>query len=50
MFRLAGYIATASAGTAVLAVLSAGLVSAIAIVCAAAPVSWRLAKRLLQGR
>ena len=60
MIRLAAMlyslIATAVAGTAVIAVLSAGLVSAAAIVAAAgvgavlaAPVSWLIAKRLYQG-
>ncbi len=60
MFRLAAMlytlIASALAGSAVIAVLSAGLVSVNAIVAAAAagavvaaPVSWLVAKRLYQG-
>ncbi|WP_424831089.1 hypothetical protein [Ruegeria sp.] len=60
MIRLAAMlyslIATAVAGTAVIAVLSAGMVSAAAIVVAAgvgavmaAPVAWLVAKRLYQG-
>ncbi|MDA7965656.1 hypothetical protein [Ruegeria sp.] len=57
MLRLASIlyslIATAMAGTAVIAVLSAGMVSAMAILAAAgagavvaAPVSWLVARRL----
>lgn len=57
MIRLAAIlysmIATALAGAAVIGVLSAGMVSATAIVCAAAagaflaaPVSWLVARRL----
>lgn len=60
MLRLAtilySLIATALAGTAVIAVLSAGLVSATHIVVAAAagavaavPAAWVLAKRLYQS-
>ncbi|NVO57189.1 hypothetical protein HW561_15450 [Rhodobacteraceae bacterium B1Z28] len=60
MFRLAAMlyslIATALAGSAVVAVLAAGLVSVSAIVSAAAagavigvPASWLVAKRLYQG-
>ncbi|MCG7518880.1 hypothetical protein [Ruegeria sp. Ofav3-42] len=60
MLRLAGIlyslIATAMAGSAVIAVLSAGLVSTVAIVSAAAagcvaalPASWLVAKRLYQN-
>ncbi|WP_037310465.1 hypothetical protein [Ruegeria halocynthiae] len=60
MFRLASIlyslIATALAGTAVIAVLTAGMVSAPAIVAAAgagaviaAPVSWLVARKLYQG-
>lgn len=60
MLRLASVlyslIATALAGTAVIAVLTAGFVSALAIFSAAAtgavvaaPVSWVVAKKLYQG-
>ncbi|WP_209016281.1 hypothetical protein [Roseibium sp. RKSG952] len=60
MIRLAAIlyslISTALAGSAVIAVLSAGLVSTMAIVSAAAvgfvvaaPVSWLVARRLYQG-
>ncbi|WP_209508001.1 MULTISPECIES: hypothetical protein [unclassified Ruegeria] len=60
MFRLAAMlyslIATAISGSAVIAVLSAGLVSVSAIVGAAvagamiaAPVSWMVAQRLYRG-
>lgn len=60
MIRLAAMlyslIATALAGTAVIAVLAAGMVSAMAIIYAAvagaivaAPASWLVAKRLYQG-
>lgn len=60
MIRLAAMlyslIATAIAGSAVIAVLAAGLVSAMAIVYAAvagaaiaAPVSWLVARRLYTG-
>ncbi len=60
MLRLAAMlyslIATAIAGSAVIAVLSAGLVSVSAILWAAgvggaiaAPVSWLVARRLYQG-
>lgn len=60
MLRLASIlyslIATAMAGTAVIAVLSAGMVSATAILAAAgagavvaAPVSWLVARRLYQS-
>ncbi|WP_170560919.1 hypothetical protein [Ruegeria atlantica] len=60
MIRLASIlytlIATALAGSAVVAVLSAGLMSTVAIVSAAAagsvaaiPVSWLIAKRLYQN-
>lgn len=59
MMRLAALlyslIATALAGTAVIAVLTAGMVSTLAIVGAAAvgavaalPASWQVAKRLYQ--
>lgn len=61
MMRLAALlyslIATALAGTAVIAVLTAGMVSTLAIVGAAAvgavaalPASWLVAKRLYQQR
>ncbi|NOC46372.1 MULTISPECIES: hypothetical protein [Ruegeria] len=60
MFRLAAMlyslIATALSGSAVIAVLSAGMVSVSAIVGAAAagaviaaPASWMVARRLYQG-
>ncbi len=60
MIRLAAMlyslIATAIAGSAVIAVLVAGMVTWIAILTAAAagavvaaPVSWQVAKRLYQG-
>ncbi|NOD36010.1 MULTISPECIES: hypothetical protein [unclassified Ruegeria] len=59
MFRLAAMlyslIATALSGSAVIAVLTAGMVSVSAIVGAAAgaviaaPASWMVAKRLYQG-
>ncbi|SDW61851.1 hypothetical protein SAMN05444358_1011317 [Ruegeria halocynthiae] len=60
MIRLAAMlyslIATAIAGTAVIAVLAAGMVTSMAIIYAAAggavvaaPVSWLVAKRLYQG-
>ena len=60
MFRLAAMlyslIATALAGSAVIAVLSAGMVSVGAILVAAAagalaalPASWLVARRLYQG-
>lgn len=60
MFRLAAMlyslIATALAGSAVIAVLSAGMVSVNAILVAAAggamvaaPASWLVARRLYQG-
>ncbi|CUH45884.1 hypothetical protein [Ruegeria atlantica] len=60
MLRLASIlytlIATALAGSGVIAVLSAGLVSTVAIVSAAAagcvaalPVSWLVAKKLYQS-
>ncbi|WP_298936933.1 hypothetical protein [uncultured Ruegeria sp.] len=61
MFRLAAVlyslIATAMAGSAVVAVLSAGLVTVSAIVSAAAagavlaaPASWLVARKLYQNR
>ncbi len=60
MIRLAAMlyslIATAIAGSAVIAVLAAGMVSSVAIISAAsagavvaAPASWLVAKRLYQG-
>ncbi|UWR04144.1 hypothetical protein K3740_05475 [Ruegeria conchae] len=60
MIRLAAMlyslIATAIAGSAVIAVLATGMVSSVAIISAAAagavvaaPASWLVAKRLYQG-